>query len=85
MNNPESILENKTHKYLWDFNTQTDHLISARWPDLVIVNKKRNLAKWNWKKAKKEFQDLTRKLKKKTIEHEGYDDTNCNWWAWYCH
>ena len=37
MSNPESVLENETHKVLWDFEIQTDHLISARRPDLVIV------------------------------------------------
>ena len=36
MHYPESTLENET-----DFEIQTDHLISARRPDLVIVNKKR--------------------------------------------
>ena len=30
MHNPESILEKKTHQLLWDFEIQTDHLISAR-------------------------------------------------------
>ena len=39
--NPESVLENETHKLLWDFEIQTNHLISARRPDLVIVNKKK--------------------------------------------
>ena len=39
MHNPESILENETHKVLWGFKMQTDLLISARRPDLVIVNK----------------------------------------------
>ena len=29
------------HKILWDFNIQTDHLISARRPDLIIINKKK--------------------------------------------
>ena len=28
MHNPESLLENETHKVLWDFETQTDHLIT---------------------------------------------------------
>ena len=46
MHNPESVLENDTHKLLWDFDIQTDHLISARRPDLIIINnKKRELAK----------------------------------------
>ena len=31
------------HKFLWDFNIQTDHLISARRSDLIIINKKENL------------------------------------------
>ena len=41
MYNPESIQENKTQKLLWGFKIQTDHLISARRPDLVIVKKKK--------------------------------------------
>ena len=47
MHSPASVLENDTHKLLWDFDIQTDHLISARRPDLIIINKKnpRELAK----------------------------------------
>ena len=33
MHNPESVLENETHKPPWGFEKQTDHLISARQPD----------------------------------------------------
>ena len=33
--NPESVLENETHKVLWDFEVQTDHLSQVRRPDLV--------------------------------------------------
>ena len=40
MHNPASVLENDTHKLLWDFDIQTDHLISVRRPDLIIINKK---------------------------------------------
>ena len=40
MQKPESVLLNEMHKVLWDFEIQTDHLISTRWPDLVIINKK---------------------------------------------
>ena len=36
MHNPLSVLENVTHKLLWDFKIQTDHLISAWRPDLII-------------------------------------------------
>ena len=41
MHNPVPVLENDTHKLLWDFNIQTDHLIPARRPDLIIINKKK--------------------------------------------
>ena len=40
MRDPESVLENETHKLLWDFEIKTDHLILARRPGLVIINKK---------------------------------------------
>ena len=46
MHNPSPVLENNTHKLLWDLDIHTDHLISARRPDVVIINnKKRDLAK----------------------------------------
>ena len=41
MHNPAPVLENDTHKLLWDFDIQTDHLISARRPDLIIMEKKK--------------------------------------------
>ena len=44
MHNPEPVLENNTHKLLRDFDIHTDHLISVRRPDLIIINKKRALA-----------------------------------------
>ena len=40
MHNPAPVQENDTHKLLWDFYIQTDHLFSARIPDLIIINKK---------------------------------------------
>ena len=45
MHNPASVQENDTHKLLWDFDILMDHLISARKPDLIIIYKKRELAK----------------------------------------
>ena len=39
MHNPESVLGSETHKLLWDFEIQTNNLISTRRPDLVIINK----------------------------------------------
>ena len=45
MHNSAPVLENDTHKLLWDFDIQTDHLISARRPDLIIINKKKKICK----------------------------------------
>ena len=47
MHNPEPVLENNTHKLLWDFDIQTDHLISDRRPDLIIINNNKKKTKEN--------------------------------------
>ena len=41
----ESVLENEDYKILWDFSIQTDHVIEARAPDLVVVDKKERSCK----------------------------------------
>ena len=64
LHNPASVLENDTHKFLWDFDIQTDHLISIKRPDLIIINKKWEMVKlsillswltteYNWKNVKR--------------------------------
>ena len=45
MLNPAPVLENNTHKLRRGFDIQTDHLITARRPDLIIINKKKNKKK----------------------------------------
>ena len=47
MNNLESILKNGMHKPLWDFYIQTNHLISAKWTDLVLIKKQQQQKKKN--------------------------------------
>ena len=79
MHNPAPVLENDTHKLLWDFNIQTDHLIPARRPDLIMTNKKKKKRIWkivdfavpvdnriNLKECEKKdkYLDLARELKK---------------------
>ena len=77
MHNPAPVLENDTHKLLWDFNIQTDHIIPARKPDLIIINKKKKICKIvdfavpadhriNLKESEKEdkYLDLAWELKK---------------------
>ena len=42
---PQSVLENEDYKILWDFSIQTDHVIEAWRPDLVVVDKKERSCK----------------------------------------
>ena len=42
---PENVLENDDYKILWYFSIQTDHVIEARRPDLVVVDKKVRICK----------------------------------------
>ena len=44
MHKPESVLENEVHKISKDLEIQTDHLILARRPNLMI-NKKEKVQK----------------------------------------
>ena len=78
MQNPAPVLENDIHKLQWDFVIHTDHLISARRPDLIIINKKKKICKIvdfavpanhriKLKECEKrdKYLDLARELKKK--------------------
>ena len=75
MHNPAPVLENDSHKLLWDL--QTDHLIPARRPNLILINKKKRICKIvaftvladhkiNLKESEKKdkYLDLARELKK---------------------
>ena len=53
----EYVLENKTHKRLYDFEIQAYHQISARRPDHMMIIKKKKK-----KKKKKEKRKKKRKL-----------------------
>ena len=91
MHNPAPVLENGSHKLLWDFNIQTGQLIPARRPDLKIINKKLRICKIvdfavpadhriNLKESEKKdkYLDLAREIKK-AVEHESNDFANCDW------
>ena len=45
MHNAAPVLENDTHKLLWDFDIHTDHQISARRPNPIIIKKKKKKKK----------------------------------------
>ena len=78
MHNPAPVLENDSHKHLWDFDIHTDHLFPARRPDLIIIKKRREICKIsdfavpadhriNLKECEKKdtYLDLARELKKR--------------------
>ena len=77
IHNPAPVLENNAHKLLWDFDIHTDHLISNRRPDLIIIIKKNRTCKIvnfadpadhriKLKECEKKYKylDLTREMKK---------------------
>ena len=91
MHNPESVLENEAHKVFRVFEIQTDHLITARRSDQIIVNKKQRTCwivdfdvltdhkvKLKENEQRDKYLDLARELKKKTMEHESDGHSNCN-------
>ena len=43
MHKSKSVLDNMRYKILLDFEIQTDHLIPARRPDLVLIYMKKEL------------------------------------------
>ena len=55
MHNPAPVLENDTHKLLWDFKIQMDYLISARRLD-------------NYKQKKRTYKIVDLKIKLKECE-----------------
>ena len=89
---PEAIMENETHGLLWDFVIQTDHLISDRQLDLIIINEKNEnmlncrlyspvdySVKLKESEKKERYLGLAWEFKKKTVENERDGDTDCNW------
>ena len=90
MRNPESVLENETHKLLWYFEIQTDHLISIRRLDLIITNKKRDNLQNCGLYCPADHRVKLKQCEKRDkyldlVEHKSDDYTNCNWCSGYSH
>ena len=101
MHNQESFQEIETHKLLWDFEIKTDYRLSARQPDLIIINKTKQKNKRicrivdftipadprvKLKESEKKDKYLDlARESKKTVAHESDGYTNCNWCSWYSH
>ena len=47
MHNPVPVFENDTHELLWDLDIQTNPRISARRPELIVINQKKKKKKKN--------------------------------------
>ena len=62
MHNSKSVLENKTHKLLWDFEIQTDHLTR---PEDQTKKKKKKKKKENLPKKKENFSVTADHIEKK--------------------
>ena len=74
---PETVTENDSCKLLWDFSIQTDHVIQARRPDVIFIDKEKKECKIldfaipydsrvNAKEMEKteKYQDLARDVQK---------------------
>ena len=73
-----------------------DLVISVRRLNIELINKEKERTSWHadfatpadnrlkLKESKKinKFLTLARNLKKKSVEHEVFRDTNYNWYAW---
>ena len=77
MHNPATVRENDTHKLLWDFDMLKDHVISARRPDLIVINKKKKKKKreklQNYRLCCSDWQQNKTERKRK----EGYVPQPC--------
>ena len=67
---PTPVLENDTHKFLWNFNIHTNHLISARRPDILIINKKKRICKIDDLAAPADHRIKLKKCEKKDKYHD---------------
>ena len=70
MHNPASSVGNETQNLLREFVIQTDHLISARQPDFIIIKKNKNKKKKN-EKAKNKKKKKKKKKEKENLQNCG--------------
>ena len=98
MHNPASVLDNDTHKLLRNFDIKTDHLITSRKPDLIVITKKRKKKtckivdfidqadhRLKLKEIEKKDKYLDLALELKTMEHKSDNNINGEWCYWYSH
>ena len=85
MHKLESVLENKAHKIPWNFEKIIDHPISAKRPNLVLINKRMSSIEiccsgGSQIKTKRKWKDRQIlgfcQRAEKAMEHEGDSDTD---------
>ena len=83
--NAEKVTKNDKVKILWDFNIQTDHMIQARWPDIVVKDKELGhtcivdiavLGDARVENKEKKWRNIK-------IWQESYVDYGKHQWMWY--
>ena len=67
---PEKVVENDSSKILWDVTIQTDHVIEARRPDMVIIDK----TKYEYKIIDFACPFDSRIEEREKYKMKGYDD-----------
>ena len=72
---------------LWNFERQTDHLVSTRRSDLVLINKNKNFLKRGSQSANKNEKKKREVLEpcpriENTVERKDDGDTDSFWYTW---
>ena len=84
MHNQESDPKYDMHKLFWDFEIQTDHQITARRPDIIILTKKREL--WElWTLLSRQTIECNWKNVKRRISTSTFRGNwkDCGTWKWW--
>ena len=86
MHKPESVLDNATHNIFWAFEMETDHLISAKRPDLVIANKRENLPNSGLCRTSRPQSENQRKWKERQVHVWRYScpRQTRGWFRFHC-
>jgi len=85
---PPPVVENDQVKILWDFNIFCDHVISARRPDLTVVDKLEKLITLvdvSIPADKRVTEKEEKIIKNQTsVENEDKDNSCCYWCSRSC-
>ena len=86
---PEPVQENERCKILWDFSIQTDHMIEARRPDVIVIDKETKFVRiidfaipYDTRVNAKEVEKIEKCRDKKGMEYEGNSYPNSHRSTW---